>query len=128
MTADAGSAPLENSIGVMPFSDMSAARDQEFFCEGMSEEIINALGRVPDLRVASYTSSLRFKGKAVDPASIGGELKVSWLLEGSVRKSGDMVRIAIQLVRASDGASPPGAVGSIDGSTTSSPSRTTSLE
>jgi adenylate cyclase len=88
---------------VMPFTDMSAARDQDFFCEGMSEEIINALGRVPDLRVASYTSSLRFKAKAVDPQSIGRELKVSWLLEGSVRKSADMVRIAVQLVRASDG-------------------------
>ena len=96
-------ATLENSIAVMPFADMSAARDQEFFCEGMSEEIINALGRVPDVRVASYTSSLRFKGKAIDTQSIGRELTVSWLLEGSVRKSGDMVRIAVQLVRASDG-------------------------
>ena len=93
----------ENSIAVMPFTDMSAARDQEFFCEGMSEEIINALGRVPELRVASYTSSHRFRGKAADPQSIGRELTVSWLLEGSVRKSGDMVRIAVQLVRASDG-------------------------
>jgi TolB-like protein/Tfp pilus assembly protein PilF len=95
--------PLENSIAVMPFSDMSAGRDHEFFCEGMSEEIINALGRVPGLRVASYTSSFRFKGKALDTAVIGRELNVSWLLEGSVRKSGDTVRIAVQLVRASDG-------------------------
>jgi TolB-like protein/tetratricopeptide (TPR) repeat protein len=96
-------AVLENSIAVMPFTDMSAARDQEFFCEGMGEEIINALGRVPDLRVASYTSSVRFKGKAMDTQSIGRELMVSWLLEGSVRRSGEMVRIAVQLVRASDG-------------------------
>ncbi|HEU4693150.1 MAG TPA: winged helix-turn-helix domain-containing protein [Vicinamibacterales bacterium] len=96
-------APSENSIAVMPFSDMSAARDHEFFCEGMSEEIINALGRVPELRVASYTSSLRFKGKASDTQTIGRELLVTWLLEGSVRKSGDMVRIAVQLVRAADG-------------------------
>jgi TolB-like protein/Tfp pilus assembly protein PilF len=96
-------APLENSIAVMPFSDMSAARDHEFFCEGMSEEIINALGRVPDLRVASYTSSLRFKGKVTDTQTIGRELMVTWLLEGSVRKAGDMVRIAVQLVRAADG-------------------------
>jgi TolB-like protein/tetratricopeptide (TPR) repeat protein len=95
--------PVENSIGVMPFTDMSAARDHEFFCEGMSEEIINALGRVSALLVASYTSSLRFKGKALDTAAIGRDLNVSWLLEGSVRKSGDMVRIAVQLVRASDG-------------------------
>jgi serine/threonine-protein kinase len=93
----------ENSIAVLPFSDMSAARDHEFFCEGMSEEIINALGRVPDLRVASYTSSSRFKGKDLDSRSIGRELRVAWLLEGSVRKSGDTVRIAVQLIRASDG-------------------------
>jgi TolB-like protein/tetratricopeptide (TPR) repeat protein len=96
-------APLENSIAVLPFTDMSPARDHDFFCEGMSEEIINALGRVPDLRVASYTSSSRFKAKTADPQSIGRELMVSWLLEGSVRKSGDMVRIAVQLVRVGDG-------------------------
>jgi TolB-like protein/Flp pilus assembly protein TadD len=93
----------ENSIAVMPFADMSAARDHEYFCEGMSEEIINALGRVPDLRVASYTSSLRFKGKAIDTQTVGREVKVCWLLEGSVRKAGEMVRIAVQLVRADDG-------------------------
>src|SRR5687768_5130057 len=97
---NAGAAPPENSIAVMPFRDMSAGRDQEFFCEGMSEEIINALGRIPDLRVASYTSAIRFREKAIDPQSIGRELMVAWLLEGSVRKSGDMVRIAVQLVRA----------------------------
>jgi TolB-like protein/tetratricopeptide (TPR) repeat protein len=91
------------AIAVMPFADMSPGRDHEFFCEGMSEEIINALGRVPDLRVASYTSSMRFRGNAADPQSIGRELSVAWLLEGSVRKSGDMVRIAVQLVRTSDG-------------------------
>ena len=95
--------PSDDSIAVMPFRDMSAARDQAFFCEGMSEEIINALGRVPDLRVASYTSSLRFKGKVTDTLTIGRELMVTWLLEGSVRKSGDTVRIAVQLVRAADG-------------------------
>jgi TolB-like protein len=81
---------------------MSPARDQEFFCEGMSEEIINALGRVSDLRAASCTSSIRLKGKEADTQSIGQELTVSWLLEGSVRKSGELVRIAVQLVRASD--------------------------
>ena len=94
---------LDNSIAVLPFSDMSAARDHEFFCEGMSEEIINALGRVPGLRVASYTSSSRFKGKDLDSRSIGRELMVAWLLEGSVRKSGEMLRIAVQLIRARDG-------------------------
>jgi TolB-like protein/Tfp pilus assembly protein PilF len=102
-TSDSTVAPQENSIAVMPFSDMSEARDQEFFCEGMSEEIINALGRVPELRVASYTSSFRYKGKSADPQTIGRELRVTWLLEGSVRKAGEMVRIAVQLVRADDG-------------------------
>ena len=68
-----GGAP-ENSIAVMPFRDMSADRDQEFFCEGMSEEIIIALGGAPDVRVASYTSALRFKGKAVDSQSLGRDL------------------------------------------------------
>jgi len=63
-----------------------------------------ALGRVPDLRVASYTSAQGFKGKAVDPQSIGRGLRVAWLLEGSVRKSGDTVRITVQLVSAEDGA------------------------
>ena len=95
--------PSENSIAVMPFADMSAGRDHAFFCEGMSEEIINALGRVPELRVASYTSSVLFKEKAADTRSIGRDLSVTWLLEGSVRKSGDVVRIAVQLVRANDG-------------------------
>src|SRR5207302_10650581 len=82
---------------------MSATRDQEFFCEGMSEEIISALGRTGDLRVASYASSYRFKAKTTDVRAIGRELMVSWLLEGSVRKSNETVRISVQLVRASDG-------------------------
>jgi TolB-like protein/Tfp pilus assembly protein PilF len=99
----ATAAPAANSIAVMPFSDMSAARDHDFFCEGMSEELINALGRVPALRVASYTSSVRFKDKGTDTQTIGRELMVTWLLEGSVRRSGDMARIAVQLVRAADG-------------------------
>jgi adenylate cyclase len=101
--AGADGAPDANSIAVMPFRDMSAARDQEFFCEGMSEEIINALGRVPGLRVASYTSSLRFREMAAEPQSIGRDLHVAWLLEGSVRRSGAAVRIAVQLVRTDDG-------------------------
>jgi TolB-like protein/Flp pilus assembly protein TadD len=95
--------PAENSIAVLPFSDMSSTRDQEFFCEGMSEEIISALGRTGDLRVASYASSYRFKSKTTDVRAIGRELMVAWLLEGSVRKSNDAIRISVQLVRASDG-------------------------
>lgn len=68
--AEQDAEPLENSIAVLPFTDMSASRDQEFFCEGMSEEIIGALGRLTNLRVASYTSSRRFKGRDVDPRVI----------------------------------------------------------
>src|SRR5262245_9799516 len=71
---DSETEAVESSIAVMPFRDMSEARDQEFFCEGMSEELITALGRIPDVRVASYTSTLRFKGKALDTQSIGREL------------------------------------------------------
>ena len=93
----------ENSIAVLPFIDMTATRDQDFFCEGMSEEIISVLGRAGELRVASYTSSFRFKGKSTDAREIGRELNVSWLLEGSVRKSKDMFRISVKLVRAADG-------------------------
>jgi TolB-like protein len=102
-SAEREPAAAENSVAVLPFADMSAARDQAFFCEGMSEEIINALGRVPGLRVASYTSSQRFKGEAIDAKVIARDLGVGWLLEGSVRKSGETVRIAVQLVRAIDG-------------------------
>jgi serine/threonine-protein kinase len=98
----APTAPM-NAIAVLPFADMSSDRDQDFFCEGMSEEIINALGRTSGLRVASYTSSARFKGRGTDAREIGRDLIVSWLLEGSVRKAGDAVRIAVQLIRASDG-------------------------
>ena len=93
----------EHTIALLPFSDMSAARDHEFFCEGLSEDIINALGRIPELRVTSYTSSSRFKGKDLDRRSIGRELTVAWLVEGGVQKSVDMVRIAVQLLRARDG-------------------------
>jgi len=96
-------APPENTIAVLPFSDMSSTRDQEFFCEGMSEEIISALGRTGDLRVASYASSYRFKAKTTDVRAIGRELMVAWLLEGSVRKANETVRISVHLVRASDG-------------------------
>ena len=103
-TPSSSAAAPDNSIAVMPFTDMSAARDQEYFCEGMSEEIINALDRVPHVRVASYTSSLRFRGKAIDTQTIGRDLSVGWLLEGSVRKAGNRVRITGQLIDATTGA------------------------
>jgi TolB-like protein/Tfp pilus assembly protein PilF len=91
------------SIAVLVLDDMSALRDQEYFCEGMSEEIITRLMRVPGLRVASRTSSFRFRGQNTDVRKIGEELGVSYLLEGSVRKAGDRLRIVVQLVQTEDG-------------------------
>ncbi|HER40303.1 MAG TPA: hypothetical protein ENO10_03695 [Salinimicrobium catena] len=93
-----------HSIAVLPFADMSPEKDQEFFCDGMAEEIINALTNVDKLRVIARTSAFSFKGKNIDVRTIGNELGVANLLEGSVRKSGDQLRVTAQLVRTSDGA------------------------
>lgn len=92
-----------HSIAVLPFTDMSPDKDQEFFCDGMAEEIINALTNVDKLRVIARTSAFSFKGKNIDVRTIGDELGVANLLEGSVRKSGNQLRVTAQLVRTSDG-------------------------
>ena len=99
----AAATPRVPSIAVLPFSDMSAARDQDYFCEGMAEEIINALTALPGVRVASRTSSFKFKARAVDVGEIASQLKVETILDGSVRKAGNRLRITAQLVNASDG-------------------------
>src|SRR5262245_55918254 len=91
------------SIAVLPFTDMSRERDQEYFCEGMAEEILNALTRIRGLRVAARTSSFRFKGQAEDVRKVAQELGVNTILEGSVRKSGDQLRVTAQLISAADG-------------------------
>ncbi len=91
------------SIAVLPFADMSPEKDQEYFCEGIAEEILNALARLRDLHVAARTSSFRFKGAALDTREIADRLGVSAVLEGSVRKSGDTLRITVQLINAADG-------------------------
>jgi serine/threonine protein kinase/tetratricopeptide (TPR) repeat protein len=91
------------SIAVLAFSDMSPQHDQDFFCEGIAEEIINALSKVQALRVASRTSSFAFKGKSEDISEIGRKLKVATILEGSVRKAGDRLRVTAQLVNVADG-------------------------
>jgi serine/threonine protein kinase/Tfp pilus assembly protein PilF len=96
-------APPRHSIAVLPFADMSPEKDQEYFCDGMAEEIISALTRVKGLRVASRTSAFRFRGSSQDTARIGEQLQVDSLLEGSVRKSGKRLRITVQLVHAKDG-------------------------
>lgn len=95
--------PIERSIAVLPFVDMSQTRDQEYFGDGLSEELINVLAQVPELEVTGRTSSFSFKGKNTDLRVIGKELGVAHLLEGSVRKSGNMVRVTVQLIRTSDG-------------------------
>ncbi len=91
------------SVAVLPFADRSPAQDQEYFTDGLTEELINALSKLPDLRVTGRTSSFQFKDQTVDLREIGDKLNVSTILEGSVRKAGDQVRISAQLVNAVDG-------------------------
>ena len=91
------------SIAVLPFVDMSPQRDQEYFCEGMAEELINALSALKHLRVAARSSSFKFKGAALDATEIGAQLKVRSILEGSVRKAGNRLRITAQLVDTAGG-------------------------
>jgi TolB-like protein/Tfp pilus assembly protein PilF len=88
---------------VLPFTDLSPDKDQEYFSDGVSEEILNALAQVKDLKVAGRTSSFHFKGRNDDLRAIGEALGVANILEGSVRKQGDKVRITAQLIQASDG-------------------------
>jgi TolB-like protein/DNA-binding winged helix-turn-helix (wHTH) protein len=91
------------SIAVLPFVDMSPGGDQEYFADGMSEELINRLSRIEDLRVVARTSAFAFKGKNVDIREIGEQLDVGAVVEGSVRKEGDELRITAQLVQVADG-------------------------
>lgn len=91
------------SVAVLAFTDMSPAKDQEYFCDGIAEEIINNLTRIKSLRVSSRTSSFAFKSKSEDVRLIGQKLGVSTVLEGSVRKSGDKLRITAQLISVADG-------------------------
>lgn len=99
----AAAGQAEASIAVLPFTDMSAAGDQEYFGDGLAEEILNLLAGVRELKVSGRTSSFSFKGKDVPIPEIGRALGVAHILEGSVRKSGDRVRITAQLVKAEDG-------------------------
>ncbi len=91
------------SIAVLPFVDLSQTHDQEYFCDGISEEILDALSKVEGLRVVARTSSFSFKGKNVDVAEIGQKLNVQNVLEGSLRREGNRIRITAQLVNARDG-------------------------
>jgi len=91
------------SVAVLPFTDLSEKHDQEYFSDGLAEELIDTLTRVPNLRVPARTSSFSFKGKPATVSEIGRALGVTHILEGSVRKSGERLRITAQLVRADNG-------------------------
>ncbi len=91
------------SIAVLPFLDLSPEKDQAYFCEGVAEEILNALTRIRDLHVAARSSSFQFKSQASDVKTIGRKLGVKTILEGSVRKSGRRLRVTAQLVKVADG-------------------------
>ncbi len=93
----------EPSVAVLPFVNMSSDPEQEYFSDGISEEILNVLTRIPNLKVAARTSSFQFKGKNLDIADIGRQLQVNHLLEGSVRKAGNTLRITAQLIETDSG-------------------------
>ncbi|HWE51855.1 MAG TPA: protein kinase [Bryobacteraceae bacterium] len=91
------------SIAVLPFANMSASKDDEYFSDGLAEEILNLLVRIPELKVTARTSSFAFRGKEQDITGIAAKLHVSTILEGSVRRSGSRIRVTAQLINATDG-------------------------
>src|SRR3989440_3011995 len=95
-------AEATNSIAVLPFTNMSADPENEYFCDGLAEELLNALAKIEELKVAARTSAFSFKGKNTNVSEIGAALNVKTVLEGSVRKSGNRVRITAQLVNAAE--------------------------
>ena len=101
--SNAVQAELDRSIAVLPFVNMSSDKEQEWFADGLTEEILNSLARTPDLLVASRTSSFQYKGQNLDVSTIATALGVAHILEGSVRRGGDRLRVTAQLIRASDG-------------------------
>jgi adenylate cyclase len=101
--ASAGDADIDRSIAVLPFADMSPDKDQEYFTDGLSEELLNLLAKIPELKVASRSSAFQFKDKGVDIKEVAKQLGVAHVLEGSVRKDGKQLRITAQLIKADDG-------------------------
>ena len=93
----------EKSIAVLPFFDLSEKHDQEYFADGMASEVLDLLAKIPGLKVIGRTSSFQFKGKSQDLRTIGSTLGAAYVVEGSVRKSGDRVRVTAQLIDARDG-------------------------
>jgi len=90
----------DNSIAVLPFVNMSSDPEQEYFSDGLSEELLNLLSKIPELRVISRSSSFAFKGEKIDIPTVAKKLNVAHILEGSVRKAGNLVRITAQLMHA----------------------------
>jgi serine/threonine-protein kinase len=103
VVAAAAAKAQPRSIAVLPFVDMSQGKDQEYFSDGLSEQLLNALAQVPELHVAGRTSSFYFKGRNEDLREIGRKLDVATVLEGSVARSGDTLRITAQLIDADNG-------------------------
>jgi len=103
--ATAAGEPISDitSIAVLPFADMSPDRDQDYLCEGLAEELINALTHIDGLRVASRTSSFQFRNTGADIREVGRQLSVGALLEGSVRKVDDRLRVTVQLIEVASG-------------------------
>jgi len=101
--AEIESAKTDNSIAVLPFVNMSSDEEQEYFSDGLSEELLNLLAGIPELKVAARTSSFSFKDKDLEIPEIASRLKVAYVLEGSVRKHGNQLRITAQLIRADNG-------------------------
>ncbi len=93
----------DKSIAVLPFVDISEKKDQEYFADGMAEEVLDLLTKVPGIRVIGRTSSFQFKGRSEDLRSVGRTLGAAYIVEGSVRKAGDRLRVTAQLVGAGDG-------------------------
>ena len=106
ISADGEPAPdefVDRSIAVLPFVNMSSDEEQEYFADGLSEELLNLLAKIPELRVASRSSAFQFKGQRIDIPAVAQQLNVSHVLEGSVRRDGDQLRITAQLIKADDG-------------------------
>jgi excisionase family DNA binding protein len=101
--SESNSVASEKSIAVLAFKDMSPAKDQEYFCDGMAEEIINALAQIPSLKVSARTSAFQFKERESDIQTIGKKLGVATVLKGNVRKSGNKLRVTAQLINVADG-------------------------
>jgi TolB-like protein len=96
----AATTATDRSIAVLPFVNMSADKEQEYFADGISEELLNLLAQVPELRVIARTSSFYFKGQNLPIPDIALKLNVAYVVEGSVRRAGDRVKITAQLVKA----------------------------